>query len=51
MSFKKMSTHRTKGSLLWCDPTVGIRWPLDSEPKLVAKDAAGKKFAEADIFD
>ncbi len=38
-------------SLLWCDPTVGIQWPLDGEPKLAAKDAAGKIFAEADIFD
>jgi dTDP-4-dehydrorhamnose 3,5-epimerase len=38
-------------SLLWCDPTVGIQWPLDGEPKLAAKDAAGKTFAEAEIFD
>ena len=38
-------------SLLWCDPTIGIQWPVDGEPKLAAKDAAGKIFAEADIFD
>ena len=38
-------------SLLWSDPTVGIQWPMDGEPKLAAKDAAGKIFAEADSFD
>lgn len=38
-------------SLLWCDPIVGIQWPLDGEPKLAAKDAAGKIFAEADNFE
>ena len=37
-------------SLLWCDATVGVQWPLDGEPKLAAKDAAGKVFAEADTF-
>lgn len=38
-------------SLLWCDPTVGIQWPLLSEPKLATKSAAGKIFAVADIFN
>ncbi len=38
-------------SLLWCDPTVGIQWPVVGEPKLAAKDAEGKVFAGADIFD
>jgi len=37
-------------SLLWCDPTVGIQWPVDGEPKLAAKDAAGKLLAKADTF-
>lgn len=37
-------------SLLWCDPTVGVQWPVDGEPKLAAKDAAGKILAEADCF-
>lgn len=36
--------------LLWCDPTVGVRWPTDDEPKLAAKDAAGKVLIEADCF-
>lgn len=38
-------------SLLWCDPTVGVQWPLSMEPKLAAKDAAGKVLGEADVFE
>ena len=38
-------------SLLWCDPTVGIEWPVAGVPKLAAKDAAGKTLAQADVFD
>ena len=38
-------------SLLWCDATVGVQWPLEGQPKLAAKDAAGKVFAEADTFE
>ena len=38
-------------SLLWSDPTVGIQWPVDGEPKLAAKDAAGKCLSEADVFE
>ena len=37
-------------SLLWCDPTVGIQWPVEGEPKLAAKDVVGKVMAEADAF-
>ena len=36
--------------LLWNDPALGIRWPIDSAPLLAAKDAAGKLLAEADTF-
>lgn len=38
-------------SLLWCDPTVGVRWPMAGEPKLAAKDVAGKLLDEADVFE
>ena len=38
-------------SLLWCDPTIGIQWPLVGDPKLAAKDAAGKILVDADVFD
>ncbi len=38
-------------SLLWNDLTVAIQWPIDFEPQLTAKDAAGKVFADADKFE
>ncbi len=38
-------------NLLWGDPTLGIQWPVDGEPKLAPKDVVGKIFAEADTFD
>lgn len=37
-------------SLLWNDPALNIQWPVDSEPMLAAKDAAGKLLAEADVY-
>ena len=37
-------------TLLWNDPTVGIHWPMTCEPKLAAKDAAGKLLETADVF-
>jgi dTDP-4-dehydrorhamnose 3,5-epimerase len=27
-------------SLLWCDPELGILWPVEGEPQLAAKDVA-----------
>ncbi len=38
-------------SLLWCDTTVGVQWPLHISPKLAVKDAVGKVFAKAETFD
>jgi dTDP-4-dehydrorhamnose 3,5-epimerase len=38
-------------SLLWNDPTISIEWPIDFEPQLAVKDAAGKAFADADKFE
>ena len=37
-------------SLLWNDPTLGIRWPFDGEPKLAAKDAAANSLSTAELF-
>lgn len=37
-------------SLLWNDADVGIEWPIDFAPMLAAKDAAGKRLAEAEVF-
>jgi dTDP-4-dehydrorhamnose 3,5-epimerase len=36
--------------VIWNDPDVGIRWPLESEPTLAQKDRAGKPLKEADLF-
>ncbi|OGA97569.1 MAG: dTDP-4-dehydrorhamnose 3,5-epimerase [Burkholderiales bacterium RIFCSPHIGHO2_12_FULL_61_11] len=38
-------------SLLWNDPAVGVQWPLQAQPQLAAKDAAGARLAEAQVFD
>jgi len=37
--------------LLWDDPAVGVAWPIDFEPTLAAKDAAGKSLSEAECYD
>jgi len=37
-------------SIVWNDPEIGIDWPIDFEPLLAAKDAAGKSLSEADCF-
>ena len=36
--------------LLWNDPAVGIEWPIDFEPLLATKDAAGLPLAQAACF-
>lgn len=36
--------------LLWNDPAVGIDWPIDFEPTLAGKDAAGKLLSEAECY-
>jgi dTDP-4-dehydrorhamnose 3,5-epimerase len=37
-------------SIAWNDPEIGIDWPIDFEPLLAAKDAAGKRLSEAEVF-
>jgi dTDP-4-dehydrorhamnose 3,5-epimerase len=37
-------------SLIWNDPTIGIEWPLNTQPIISAKDAQGKKLADAEVF-
>ncbi|MCA8062795.1 MULTISPECIES: dTDP-4-dehydrorhamnose 3,5-epimerase [unclassified Burkholderia] len=37
-------------SIVWNDPDIGIVWPIDDEPVLAAKDAAGKRLADADVY-
>ncbi|WP_028535930.1 dTDP-4-dehydrorhamnose 3,5-epimerase [Paludibacterium yongneupense] len=35
----------------WDDPSLEITWPLQGEPLVSPKDAAGVSFAEADCYD
>jgi dTDP-4-dehydrorhamnose 3,5-epimerase len=37
-------------SVLWSDPALAIEWPLEGEPRLAAKDAAGVLLAQAEVF-
>lgn len=37
-------------SLLWNDPEIGIDWPLEGEPTLSAKDAAGVPLSRAETY-
>ncbi|MBP0133335.1 MAG: dTDP-4-dehydrorhamnose 3,5-epimerase [Nitrosospira sp.] len=37
-------------SLIWNDPTIGIEWPLNTQPIISTKDAQGKKLADAEAF-
>ena len=37
-------------SLLWNDPALGIDWPLEGDPMLSAKDAAGTPLTQAETF-
>ncbi len=37
--------------IVWDDPTLDIKWPLQSAPSLSAKDAQGLSFNNADKFE
>lgn len=41
---------KAEHSLIWNDETVGIKWPLEGEPSLSAKDLAGKILKDAMKF-
>jgi dTDP-4-dehydrorhamnose 3,5-epimerase len=38
-------------SLLWNDPELAIDWTIDQPPILSAKDQAGTKFKDAEVFE
>ncbi len=38
-------------TLLWNDPDLAIAWPLAGDPIMAAKDRAGKRLSEAEVFD
>jgi dTDP-4-dehydrorhamnose 3,5-epimerase len=37
-------------TLLWNDPALGVAWPLEGEPLLKPKDAAGTPLAQAETY-
>ncbi len=37
--------------IAWNDPTIGIEWPLGTQPLLSAKDQAGLRLEEARVFE
>ncbi|WP_341318755.1 dTDP-4-dehydrorhamnose 3,5-epimerase [Paraburkholderia sp. IMGN_8] len=37
-------------SIVWNDPAVGIEWPINFEPLLAAKDAAGKRLTDTEVY-
>ena len=37
-------------TLAWNDPDLAIPWPLSGPPTLAAKDAAGKRLADAETY-
>ena len=37
-------------SIAWNDPELAIAWPLAGEPVLSAKDAAGKRLRDAEVY-
>ncbi len=38
-------------AIIWDDPDIGIQWPFaDNGPLVAAKDAAGKRLSEADVY-
>ena len=41
---------KAEHSLIWNDEAVGIKWPLEGEPSLSAKDLAGKILKDAMKF-
>jgi len=36
--------------ILWNDPDIGIAWPLQTAPTLSAKDTAGTRLKNAEVF-
>jgi dTDP-4-dehydrorhamnose 3,5-epimerase len=37
-------------TLSWKDPSLGIDWPIDDEPRVAAKDVNGKLLEEVEVF-
>jgi dTDP-4-dehydrorhamnose 3,5-epimerase len=37
-------------SIIWNDPDLAIKWPLEGMPVLARKDSEGKAFRDAEVF-
>ncbi len=37
-------------TILWNDPTIHIKWPIDTSPVLSGKDLAGQTFDQAQVY-
>jgi dTDP-4-dehydrorhamnose 3,5-epimerase len=37
-------------SVIWNDPDIGVRWPLEGQPILAPKDRAGLPLRQAEVF-
>jgi dTDP-4-dehydrorhamnose 3,5-epimerase len=36
--------------VIWCDPEIGIEWPLTGEPVLAPRDRAGLRLRDAEVY-
>lgn len=36
--------------IVWNDPVLNIKWPIDGDPLVSAKDAQGKMLSEAEVY-
>lgn len=43
--------QKSERTILWNDPDLGIEWPISGQPIISAKDAAGKRFSQAEVFE
>jgi dTDP-4-dehydrorhamnose 3,5-epimerase len=41
---------RHERCVIWNDPDIGISWPLAGDPVLAARDRAGKRLADSELF-
>jgi dTDP-4-dehydrorhamnose 3,5-epimerase len=46
----ELYSPHSERSIVWNDPAIGIRWPLDGEPALSDKDRAGLLLADAETY-
>jgi dTDP-4-dehydrorhamnose 3,5-epimerase len=37
-------------TVVWNDPVIGVRWPLQGQPVVSAKDAAGALLSKAELY-